>query len=143
MFGYVKHYLPPHAEARHRIDVGRRSVRAIVVFTRRDGVQHSGDSFVYPNLLYCLEQLMLYTDYAGNLNHKVQTLLNELHDRDLLSSKSGSNSNFAFDATPSRTLSLHMWNFDEIFGLSETTGNGNLPLGTIGQKCLTSLWSGN
>jgi hypothetical protein len=99
VYGNVKPYLPPHAEARHRIDVGRRSVRAIVIFTRRDGIQHSGDAFLYPNLLDCLEQLMLYTDYAGNTKQKVQVLLNELYEKDLLSSKNSTNNNLFYTSS--------------------------------------------
>ena len=93
VYGHVKPYLPPHSEAKCRIDVGRRGVRAFVVFTRRDGTHHSGDSFVYPNLLDALEQLCIMEDHVATNPQKLQGLLDEFYDKDqqLLKGTNGNN----------------------------------------------------
>ena len=65
--GHVRKYLPYHAQAGGRRDVGRRGVRALVILTRNSG----GGNRLYSGLLKTLEILTLQSEALSQNAHAV------------------------------------------------------------------------
>ena len=63
MHGHVRRYLPRHADARTRLDIGRRRPRVMILLTRATG----GEGF-YNSLLKSVESIMLLVESSSTMS---------------------------------------------------------------------------